>query len=81
MPNRVKNIAKHDVSFEEASGIFGDPLSLTIADPKHSVPGEECYITLGSARSGRLVVVVHSGQGDTIRIVSAAGNPSRADRL
>ena len=30
------NQSKHGVSFEEASTIFGDPLSLTIADPAHS---------------------------------------------
>jgi uncharacterized DUF497 family protein len=30
------NFAKHGVGFEEASTIFGDPLSLTIPDPEHS---------------------------------------------
>ena len=30
------NLAKHGVSFEEASTVFGDPLSLTISDPGHS---------------------------------------------
>ena len=27
-----KNLAKHEVSFDEASTVFGDPLSLTIPD-------------------------------------------------
>ncbi len=30
------NIEKHGVSFEEASTVFRDPLSLTIDDPLHS---------------------------------------------
>jgi uncharacterized DUF497 family protein len=30
------NLAKHSISFEEASTIFGDFDSITISDPKHS---------------------------------------------
>ena len=30
------NLAKHGVSFEEATTVFADPLSLTIPDPAHS---------------------------------------------
>ena len=30
------NLTKHGVSFEEATTVFGDPLSLTIPDPAHS---------------------------------------------
>ena len=29
-------LKKHGVSFEEAAAVFGDPLSMTIADPVHS---------------------------------------------
>lgn len=29
----ASNLKKHGVSFEEAASVFGDPLSLTIADP------------------------------------------------
>jgi len=32
----VLNIKKHGVSFEDAATAFGDPLSVTIHDPKHS---------------------------------------------
>jgi uncharacterized DUF497 family protein len=35
--NARSNLAKHGVSFEEAASVFGDPLSLTIPDPEHSV--------------------------------------------
>jgi uncharacterized DUF497 family protein len=31
------NLVKHHISFEEASTVFGDPRSLTIPDPAHSI--------------------------------------------
>jgi uncharacterized protein len=64
------NLRKHAVSFEEASTAFADDYSLTGADPDHSV-GEERFITFGMSQSGRLLVVSHTEQGDTIRIFSA----------
>jgi uncharacterized DUF497 family protein len=45
------NLAKHGVSFEEASTIFGDSLSLTIPDPEHSRT-ERRFVTMGSAFNG-----------------------------
>jgi uncharacterized DUF497 family protein len=35
-----QNVERHGVSFEEATTVFGDPLSLTIADPLHSTDEE-----------------------------------------
>ncbi|HWH91311.1 MAG TPA: BrnT family toxin [Candidatus Binatia bacterium] len=64
------NLVKHGVGFEEASTIFGDPLSLTISDPDHSLR-EERYITVGKAFTGKLLVVVHTERGNNIRIISA----------
>ena len=32
------NRRKHGVSFADAATAFGDPLSITIADPDHSEP-------------------------------------------
>ena len=64
------NLAKHGVSFEEAATVFGDALSLTIPDPAHSQK-EERYIILGSSHTGKLLVVVHTERGDSIRIISA----------
>jgi uncharacterized DUF497 family protein len=64
------NLRKHSVSFEEASTVFADDYSLTGADPDHSV-GEERFITFGMSQSGRLLVVSHTEQGDTIRVFSA----------
>ena len=72
------NLAKHDVSFAEASTVFADALSLTIPDPDHSV-SEERYVTMGRAVSGKLLVVVHTERGDNIRIITAR-QASRRER-
>jgi len=66
----AENLAKHGVSFEEASTAFRDPLSATGPDPDHSV-GEERFVTFGVSTSGRLLIVAHTEYGDTIRIISA----------
>jgi uncharacterized DUF497 family protein len=64
------NVKKHGVSFEEASSVFGDPLSLTIPDPLHSEE-EDRFITLGASQRRRLLVVVSTDRSDRIRIISA----------
>jgi len=64
------NAEKHEVSFEEAATAFGDPLSLTIPDPDHSI-GEQRFVLIGMTYSGRLVVVVHAEGDETTRLISA----------
>lgn len=64
------NIAKHAVSFEEASTVFGDPLSDTFDDPDHSFK-EQRFIILGHSMNGRLLFVSHTDDGKAVRIVSA----------
>ncbi|RJP80753.1 MAG: BrnT family toxin [Candidatus Zixiibacteriota bacterium] len=64
------NLIKHGVSFEEATTVFGDTLSLTVTDPIHST-GEARYITIGLSKLSRLLVVAHSDRGDRIRVISA----------
>ena len=65
-----QNRASHGVSFQEACTVFGDPLAGTIPDPDHSV-GEIRFVTMGHSTAGRLLVVCHNEQEDTIRLVSA----------
>jgi uncharacterized protein len=73
------NLAKHGVSFAEASTVFADPLSRTIPDPLHS--GEEDrFIVLGESASGRTLVVVHTHRGEDVRIISARKATSRERR-
>lgn len=38
-----QNQAKHEVSFEEASTVFGDPFALTISHPDHSKKSGDCH--------------------------------------
>ena len=73
-----ENLRKHGVSFEEASSVFFDPLSVTGDDPDHSV-GERRLVTFGVSSSGRLLVVAHAETGDAIRIISAR-RITRAER-
>ena len=64
------NLEKHSVSFDEATTVFGDPLAGTIPDPEHS-EGEERFVTVGHSVKNRLIVVCHTEEGDTVRIISA----------
>ena len=71
-PRKAKsNHAKHGVSFEDASTVFGDPLSLTIVDPSHSRPAEERFVTIGNSFLGNLLLVAHRDEGEDVRIISA----------
>ena len=72
------NLSKHGISFEEASTIFGNSLSLTIPDPDHSIT-ERRYVTMGRAFNGKLLVVVHTDRGNNIRMISAR-RASRRER-
>jgi uncharacterized DUF497 family protein len=69
------NLKKHDVSFEEASSVFFDPLSATGDDPDRSFD-ERRFVTFGMSSGGRLLVVSHTEPPtvpteQTIRIISA----------
>lgn len=64
------NAAKHGVTFEEASTVFGDVSSLTIPDPEHS-QGEDREITIGLSHRANILVVVHTERGDNVHIISA----------
>lgn len=64
------NLRKHGVTFEEASTIFRDVLSVTGSDPDHSL-GESRFVTFGLSSQKRLLVVAHTEEDDNIRIISA----------
>lgn len=66
----IMNNQKHGVSFEEAATVFEDPFSLTIIDEAHSEE-ENRFVDIGESRSGRLLVVVYTERGESIRIVSS----------
>ncbi len=66
----VDNVRKHGVSFEEATTVFADTMSLTIHDPLHS-EAEGRFIIVGMSNRHRTLVVVHTDRGDRVRIISA----------
>jgi uncharacterized protein len=53
------NLAKHGVTFAQASTIMLDPLALTVFDVAHS-EAEERWFTLGVTNDGRLLAVSHT---------------------
>lgn len=71
------NLVKHGVSFEEATTVFGDPLSDTFDDPDHSVE-EQRFIIVGTSERGRILVVAHTDDGEIVRIISAR-EPTRGE--
>lgn len=70
-PQKAKlNFHRHQVSFEEATTVFLDPLSVTIDDPLHSADEARLVIT-GQSKANRVLVIVHTERGDRIRLISA----------
>ena len=71
--NREKaslNLEKHNISFQEASTVFNDPLSVTFRDPDHSI-GESRYVIIGLSKFRQLLVVAYTDREDRIGIISA----------
>ena len=62
--------AKHGVSFEEALTVFSDPLARIHDDPDHSAT-EHREILVGHSRQGRLLLVLFTEGGQTVRLISA----------
>jgi hypothetical protein len=65
-----RNLAKHRVSFAEAESAFADVHASEIPDPDHSW-AEQRFILMGRSYRGRILVVVFTERGASIRIVSA----------
>jgi uncharacterized protein len=74
------NLRKHGVSFEEASAVFGDFLSLSGRDLAHSV-GEHRFVTFGVSSHGRVLAVYHTDRGGVVRIYSARPATRKEKRI
>ena len=72
------NVTKHNVSFQEAATVFGDSLSDTFDDPDHSAE-ERRFLIIGTSLQGRMLIVAHTDDGETIRIITAR-EPTRGER-
>jgi uncharacterized DUF497 family protein len=66
---RRLNLRKHRVEFADAVSVFDDPAAITIPDDEGEE--EERIATLASDMFGRILVVVYTWRGDTIRLISA----------
>ena len=72
------NRKEHGVSFDEATTVFRDTLSITIAYPDHS-DSEDRFIDIGMSHRMQLLVVSYTERKDRIRIISAR-RATRAER-
>jgi len=63
------NLKKHGVSFDEAASVLLDPLAVSGIDPDHSIH-EFRFVTFGFSSRGRLLSVVHTVHGNSIRVIS-----------
>ena len=70
------NEKEHGVSFDEATTVFQDRLSITIGDPEHS-QSENRFVDIGMSHGERLLV--DTEREDRIRILSAR-HATRAER-
>ena len=75
----VSNLAKHGVSFEQASGVFDDPRALYEIDFEH---GERRELVLGMSADSQVlyVVFIEFDRENTIRIISAREATKRERR-
>ena len=69
------NANKHGVTFEQAAGVFKDPMALTLLDQEHT-DDEDRWITLVLVNGLHYLVVVHIYRDEqedtvTIRLISA----------
>ena len=64
------NLAKHGVSFEEASTVLDDPFATTVSDSGHSEM-EERLVTIGRSVHGHVLTVGHVERGVRIRLFFA----------
>jgi len=64
------NLKKHNIDFREAATVFYDTLSTTFPDDDHSIV-EQRFLTIGESARNRVLVIAHTEEGETIRIISA----------
>lgn len=65
----TSNHRKHGIRFSDAETVLFDPNALTREDIQ--ARGEQRFLSMGADSSGRIVVVVYSCRGETIRLISA----------
>ncbi len=63
------NFRKHRIRFSDAETVLFDPMTLTIED--QIIDQELRFLSVGADALGRILVIVYTYHGDTIRLISA----------
>jgi hypothetical protein len=74
--NSNKNLLKHNVQNWECEQVFFNKPLLVLEDPGHSV-AEKRWAAFGKTDSGRLLVVIFTMRGNSLRVISARGMNSK----
>jgi len=61
--------SKHGVAFPDAEPVLFDPHAITREDEQ--AEGEQRFVTVGLDALGRVLVVVYTYRGETVRLISA----------
>ena len=64
------NLRKHGVRFAEAATVLSDPMSIHQFDATHSAE-ELRFVAVGTSLTDRVLVVIYTDDGSTIRLLSA----------
>ena len=72
------NVRKHGVSFADAVAPLEDEGALTMRDP--SSYDEDRWVTMGRDVLGRVLVVVYTWRGESVRLISALKATARERR-
>ena len=66
---RRENLAKHRVEFADAATAFEDDNTITLPDEESDA--EDRFVMMAMDALGRILVIVYTWRGDTIRLISA----------
>jgi len=72
------NQKKHGVGFDEAATCLLDPMALVREDG--DAEGEQRFVLLGMSNAVRLLVVVYTLRGETVRLISARKPTKREEQ-
>ncbi len=63
------NFRKHKIRFSDVESVLFDSMTLTIED--QIIDQERRFLSVGSDALGRILVIVYTYHGNTIRLISA----------
>ncbi len=73
----ASNVHKHGIRFADAVAVLEDDRAITVSDDSTD---EQRWATIGMDAVGRIVVVVYTWRGESIRIISARQATQREGR-